>query len=97
MCPGCKEAHTFPCNGKSLPNGASWSFDLNMDRPTITPSINIAWGKQADPDFEEPDDDNSGYAWSGRCHSIVTAGKIFFAGDSTHALSGQIVDLPDIT
>lgn len=29
------------------------------------------------------------------CHSYVTAGRIQFLGDSTHQLSGQVVDLPD--
>jgi len=29
------------------------------------------------------------------CHSYVTDGRIQFLGDSTHALAGQTVDLPD--
>lgn len=29
------------------------------------------------------------------CHSHVTDGKISFLGDSTHALTGQTVPLPD--
>ena len=31
-----------------------------------------------------------------RCHSIITDGKISFCSDSTHALSGQTVELPDV-
>lgn len=30
------------------------------------------------------------------CHHFVTGGKIQFCGDSTHPLSGQTVELPDI-
>lgn len=31
------------------------------------------------------------------CHSFVTAGRIEFLPDCTHALAGQTVDLPEIT
>lgn len=31
-----------------------------------------------------------------RCHSFITAGRIEFLQDSTHHLSGQTVDLPEI-
>ena len=30
-----------------------------------------------------------------RCHSFVRAGKIEFLNDSTHALAGKTVDIPD--
>ncbi len=30
------------------------------------------------------------------CHSFITDGKIKFLPDSTHKLSGQTIDLPDI-
>lgn len=30
-----------------------------------------------------------------RCHSFVRSGRIEFLSDSTHALAGQTVDLPD--
>lgn len=98
MCPGCKEWHTFWCNGIKHHNGATWNFDMNMDSPTITPSLNISWGKVLDPNWVEPDDveDVKSHFWSGRCHSIITAGKISFCGDCTHDLVGKTVDLPDI-
>lgn len=31
-----------------------------------------------------------------RCHSFITAGRIRFLADCTHALAGQTVDLPEI-
>ncbi len=31
------------------------------------------------------------------CHSFVTAGRIKFLADCSHALAGQTVDLPDVT
>lgn len=30
-----------------------------------------------------------------RCHSFVTDGRIQYLADSTHAMAGQTVDLPD--
>lgn len=97
MCPGCKEWHTFWCNGKHHTNGHTWSFNMNMDAPTITPSLNISWGKEADPKSGEPEGLPPNNGWSGRCHSVITDGKISFCNDSTHELSGQSnIDLPDV-
>jgi len=36
-CPGCKINHQFPVKGKE----PIWSFNNNIDKPTITPSIRI--------------------------------------------------------
>lgn len=33
-----------PFKPGELPNGASWNFDGNNDRPTVTPSINCVGG-----------------------------------------------------
>lgn len=88
-CPGCNEAHAIAVE-KPAPNGAQWSFDGNLDAPTFHPSVNVRWGKNVDPNFvdEEPGD-------SGVCHYFVKAGHIEFCGDSTHALAGQKVPLPE--
>lgn len=98
FCPGCQEFHVFTCNGKLWPStGATWNFDGNLENPTVTPSINIGWGKQADPNWVEPEGEDAAINWSGRCHSTITEGKISFAKDSTHILSGQRdIELPDI-
>lgn len=58
-----------------------WSFNGNFDLPTFKPSILVNRGK-ANPTKPV-------------CHSFVTDGRIQFLGDSTHALAGQTVDLPD--
>lgn len=70
--------------GQPLRNGARWSFDGNADAPTFAPSINITIGP--DPDTGETE----------RCHYFIRAGQIEFCGDSTHALAGQTVPLPDL-
>jgi uncharacterized protein DUF6527 len=88
-CPGCNATHEIDTEEKNG-SGAIWSFDGNMERPTFTPSVNIRWGKYADPTYV----DSEGH--SGVCHYILTAGEIQFCGDCTHDLAGQKVPLPDI-
>lgn len=88
-CPGCGHGHEIDTEQPNS-NKAMWKFNGNMERPTFTPSVNSRWGKYADP--------NGGYTdrQSGICHYFITDGKIQYCGDSTHALKGQTVDLPDI-
>ena len=50
-------------------------------------------------DFEKPTFTPSiHYKTEGKtvCHSFIADGKIQFLNDSTHALTGQTVDLPDV-
>jgi len=86
-CPGCEEWHEFAVD-RPFHNGARWSFDGNLEAPTFAPSMNIRVGPYPD-DSEQP----------GRvdvCHYFLTAGRIQFLPDCTHALSGQTVPLPDL-
>lgn len=39
-CPGCEELHAIAV-GQPFPNGARWTWDGNMERPTFSPSINV--------------------------------------------------------
>lgn len=89
-CPACKTEHFFelgPRIRNGVVKGPGWSFDGNFDAPTFTPSMNISWGPF-------PEDSNRAGQYD-RCHSVITAGRIAYCADSTHALSGQTVDLPD--
>lgn len=51
-------------------------------------------------DYEKPTVRNSVLVTGGVsgtvCHSFVTDGEIRFLDDSTHALAGQTVELPDV-
>lgn len=93
-CPGCGDAHHVPTSGPT-----AWSWNGSRESPTITPSIDVKSGHYA-PHWKPGDE-----CWCGknygfecyRCHSVVTDGKIMFCADSTHALAGQTVDLPDVT
>ncbi len=54
-----------------------------MDKPTFTPSLLVRYL------------DSDGVTERSRCHSHITNGRIAYCNDCTHALAGQIVDLPD--
>lgn len=73
MCPGCGRTHSI---------NNTWTFNGDMERPTITPSVKVTWPQgKGKPDRI--------------CHSFVTDGKIQFLSDCTHSLAGQTVDLDE--
>ena len=74
------------CPGCKHPHHLNHEFDGNVDKPTFTPSVLVTYnGKDADTPTGLPS----------RCHSFVKYGRIEFLKDSTHALAGQTVDLPE--
>ena len=79
-------AYVFDCPGCECPHVVypSWQFNGDLERPTFTPSLLV--------------NGTDGYLNPAmpRCHSFIRDGTIQFLGDSTHALAGQTVDLPDI-
>lgn len=81
-CPACGHMHGYAVE-QPFRNGARWSFNGNGDCPSFTPSMNIGIGPFPDGHID-------------RCHYFVTDGRIQYCGDSTHAMAGQTVDLPDI-
>ena len=82
-CPGCEELHWIGVE-KPLASGAQWTFNGDVHCPTFSPSVRIRIDK----------------AWGGNtkavkcCHYFLKSGRLEFCSDSTHALSGQTVDLP---
>ena len=83
-CPGCGDPHVIPTGTSPK----AWGFNDDLERPTLTPSILVH------PHGILLEDGSVGQ--TPRCHSFVTDGRIQFCGDSTHALAGQTVDLPEI-
>lgn len=92
-CPGCGSEHDIPVDGSR-----GWSFNGDIEKPTITPSILERSGhympnhKNGDPCWCNKD---FGFE-CGVCHSFVTDGKIQFLDDCTHGLAGQTVELPEL-
>lgn len=81
-CPGCNDPHIF-----YLPR---WQYNGDPDCPTFTPSLLNRTGRAVDPTHEPAPDDPPEI-----CHLFLTDGKLHYCSDSTHALAGQVVDLPD--
>jgi hypothetical protein len=82
FCPGCRCEHGV-WTSKTNRNGARWTWNGDMVRPTFSPSLNISYGNG--PDVPRV-----------VCHSFVRDGQIQFLGDCTHALAGQTVPLEPI-
>lgn len=88
VCPGCKAAghksyaglHLLPVNSPHI-DKPSWDWDGNLELPTLSPSILTRGGSLGK---------------DGVCHSFLKAGVFEFLTDSTHPLSGQKVELPDL-
>lgn len=74
MCPGCKCTHSID---------SRWTFNGDMEKPTIRASILVHMDKPPHPEVKI-------------CHSYVTNGNIEFLSDCTHELVGQTVPLNDI-
>lgn len=85
-CPACEEVHVFTLHNS---NGPHWSWDGNVDAPSFTPSMLIRVNTPDLPHYQPN-------AASSVCHYILTAGIINYCADSTHAMSGQSVPLPDL-
>ena len=75
-CPGCDEA----CVIRTAGDPPTWTWNGNVDAPTISPSINVTY---------------DGADKHTICHSFVRDGSIQFLGDCTHAFAGQTIPLPD--
>lgn len=90
-CPGCDHAH-----GISVAPGR-WTCNDDVELPTIQPSVLV----YSHPTFINDDLEGDSLMAPGniretpQCHSFVTDGRIQFLSDSTHALAGQAVDLPE--
>lgn len=92
-CPGCGDTHYVPTEGAH-----AWGYNGNLERPTLTPSVLVRAGHFA-PHWKQGDECWCGKDYSFKCyccHSFVIDGRITFCGDSSHALAGQTVDLPEI-
>ncbi len=58
-----------------------WAFDGDMERPPVTPSLRHTNVLKDGPAC---------------CHYMLTAGKLIYCPDSTHALANHSVDLPEL-
>ena len=61
----------------------TWDFNGDVAAPSFTPSLLNTCDSHPDPTQR-------------RCHLFLTAGKLNYCSDCTHALAGQTIDLPEI-
>lgn len=103
-CPGCDMMHQVNVAGPGRP---MWTWNGSMERPTFSPSVLVTYdhmseaGRARSKAFREqhgryPTHQENPYDVHDVCHSFVADGRIQFLNDSTHALAGQTVDLPEI-
>lgn len=89
-CPGCEEMHVIT---------SAWEFDGNLESPTFSPSIRITGKQTIKINSEWVGDwvrDAQGNPVDLCCHYFLIAGQLQFCGDSTHALAGQTIPLPEL-
>lgn len=90
-CPGCQCSHFV------LIALDGWEWNGDEERPTILPSVHSVGVEPCTP--EELDRLMAGEVVKPRditCHLWIKNGKIEYQPDSTHALSGQTVDMEDV-
>lgn len=87
-CPGCNSGHEIDTVHRNS-WGAVWTFNGDLERPSFTPSVNMQINPKGHKHYQPE-------VASEVCHYFITDGRIIYCGDSTHALSGKTVDLPDL-
>ena len=101
-CPGCGHRHTLPVGV----GAGHWGFNGDLERPTLAPSIHARSGCYCDPSCCQGEgaefcDRNMPAGEDGvkvcyECHFYVRDGRIEFIPDCSHALAGQVIDLPEV-
>lgn len=88
-CPACKGTHVF---------NHTWQFNGDYERPTVSPSIKVTGVVPlTDEDVAKIMRNEPFEPTPLCCHSFITDGRIAYCSDCTHAMSGQTVELPEIT
>lgn len=85
-CPACDAPHVIWIERA----GHVWTWDGNVERPTIQPSVRCFTTYEEDGETVLP---NGGQRTL--CHYFITAGSIDYCADCPHSLSGKRVPLPD--
>ena len=100
MCLGCGHRHHIATQ-EPFENGAIWSWNGSMDRPTFQPSYLCTGDKWTPPVTPENHAEFKAAPWQQTrmpyvCHSFIAEGRIQYLSDCTHEFSGQTVDLPEM-
>lgn len=97
-CPGCDMMHVLTVEpGRP---GPCWDWNRDPDAPTFNPSVLVRYDHWVPPVTSENLADWKRQPWPQHkvthlCHAFVRNGEVQFLDDSTHALKGRTVPLPD--
>lgn len=97
-CPGCEMAHVLTVEAGNP--GPCWDWNGDPDAPTFNPSVLVRYDHWVPPVTAENMAEWRRKPWTQTkrvdiCHAFVRDGVVEFLGDSTHALAGKSVPLPD--
>ena len=93
-CDGCQCAHGIWTDVPNAYSGAKWSFNGDLIKPTVSPSILVT--------YKHPkgysNDNHAPIGYDGPmeidiCHSYIENGNIQYLADCTHSLAGKTVPL----
>lgn len=101
-CPGCERMHQAAYDKKTP--GPVWEYNRDAEHPTLYPSVEVTWTRLLSTVEEQ--DMLATLVRQGNlpampseevhCHVFITQGIIHFLPDSTHHLSGRIIEMPDL-
>lgn len=96
-CDGCHCAHGIWTIQRNASN-AIWTFNGNLEKPTVSPSIKIEYPAWEPPVTPENMDKWRANPWHQTkktyiCHCVINDGVINYGADSTHGLSGQTLPM----
>lgn len=99
-CPGCDMAHVIYVDPPQSWTGPRWSWNGSVEAPSFSPSVLVRWETAHPPVTPDNLAEWRAKPWpqvkrQHVCHVFITDGQIQFLGDSTHALAGKTVPLPD--
>lgn len=86
-CPGCKIAHSISIARRLDSNEKLWTWDGDLENPTVNPSIFIA-GNKGTAKYKYKDS-------AIQCHLILNKGMIYFLRDCDHDLAARTVAMSD--
>jgi hypothetical protein len=81
-CPACKDTHVATTVRPPGDSGPKWDLSGSPEHPSLSPSVRVSWGRTGEKERI--------------CHYFLKAGVFDYCSDSTHAMAGTRVPLPDM-
>lgn len=94
-CPGCEETHGVWTDAPNASNGAKWTFNGNLEKPTFSPSLKVTGVLPLTKAQIQAYENGTPLPTPTPlvCHTFIKSGKIEYLTDCTHKLAGQTIDM----